>query len=327
MQKKKYSFNIVLMEIMKKYNIEEGSKINLNLIKEIAENEKIRINDLMCMLQISTDTMYRLRTKKQKYTKVVFDKYKGIKNKRLMKKEIIDYETFIKLKNKMELKPYGLIKRLGISKYSYQKLKQGEVTYVKIKDVRLQHIVDLIKIDFEYLKIDNKGYCKRQELDKLCKERRITLDDFLKYSGKNSKYYKLNRLAIEKCDEGLYIGSTCKIPNDFIERNYKEIMRRLTNIANKVSIILNCKSYKEDLVQEALNKLYEKCGDVVKKFYFDIKLVLNILMVKAKYIMFNILKREYKENKNIHYDELEKDYIDHLSFFRDDTYNPEFLIN
>ena len=64
MKTKKYSSKL-LKEIMKKYNLEEGSKIDLKLINEITEKENVRLKDLTCMLQINYWTMYRLKKGKQ----------------------------------------------------------------------------------------------------------------------------------------------------------------------------------------------------------------------------------------------------------------------
>ena len=57
-------------------------------------------------------------------------------------------------------------------------------------------------------------------------------------------------------------------------------------------------------------------GLIVKKFYFDLKIIYNILMVKAKYAM---LTYYYKNNKNqyVYYDKYEGNYIDHLSILKD----------
>jgi len=113
----------------------------------------------------------------------------------------------------------------------------------------------------------------------------------------------------------------------FFKVNEEKLRNRLRKVANKVSKIVGNNSYNDDLVQEALIKLWEKCGHIVKKFYFDIKLVFNILMAKSKYIMFNIYRKEFKEQTNIHYDGFEEGLVDRSDILRDERYNPELLLD
>lgn len=326
MKTKKYTSKL-LNELMKKYNLEEGSKIDLKLINEIAEKEGLKLKDLICMLQISYNTMYSLRKEKQRYTKIKFNKYNGLQNKETIENEKIDYENFINLQNENNLKPYTLIRILGISRYKYQKLKQGKITQVKIKDMRIKHIVDLIKIDLEYIEKYEDGYCPISDLKKLCKQRKITLNQFLKYYSNNPKHYKINRIIVKKSAMGFYIGGECKMSKKFFKDNEEKMMKRLQRVANKVSHIVGNKNYNDDLVQDAVVQLLEKCGNIVKKFYFDVKLLFNILMVKAKYIMLNIYRKEYREQRNVHIDGFEDGLIDHSDILRDDRYNPELLID
>lgn len=326
MKTKKYTSKL-LKEIMKKYNLEEGSKIDLKLINEIAEKEGIKLKDLTCMLQINCGTMYSLRKEKQRYTKIKFNQYNDLKNKEIIENEKIDYENFMNLQKQNNLKPYTLIRILGISRYKYKKLKQGEVTQVRIKDMRIKHIVDLIKIDLEYMEKYENGYCPISDLKKMCRRRKITLNQFLKYYSNNPKHYKINQIIIKKSDRGFYIGGECKMSKKFFKDNEEKLMKRLQRVSNKVSCIVGNKNYNDDLVQDAVVQLLEKCGNIVKKFYFDIKLLFNILMVKAKYIMLNVYRKKYKEHRNIYIDSFEDGLIDHMDILRDDTYNPELLLD
>ena len=118
---------------------------------------------------------------------------------------------------------------------------------MKIIDVKTQHIVELIKLDFKYIDKYNKDYYSKEKLKEICKRRHINLDQFLKYYNKNPKHYKFNKIAIAKSKKGLWIG--------------------------------------EDIIEETIIKMYEKCGEIIKKFYFDTKLTMNIIIAKGKYIM------------------------------------------
>lgn len=66
----------------------------------------------------------------------------------------------------------------------------------------------MIKIDLKYKKQD---YYSKQELENICKERKILLDEFIKYYNTNPKHYKLNKVIIEKSPKGLWIGKSIKI--------------------------------------------------------------------------------------------------------------------
>lgn len=77
-----------------------------------------------------------------------------------------------------------------------------------------------------------------------------------------------------------------------------------------------------------MNELYLRCGNIVQNFYFDINVLFNILMDKAKYYMFNIYRKKYKIEKTISYNNLsEKNNLDYLNVLKDNTYNPEILLD
>lgn len=315
--------NQVLKEIMKKYELKEGMWIGIDLINKISCIEKIDVKDLACMLQINSNTMYRLKTNRQKRTKLILKEYYEIEDRKIRKSDEITYEEFNELKNKMNVKDYTLIGMLGISVYSYYKLKQGKVLKVRIKNMKVKHIVDLIKIDLYYLK--ESGYHSIKKLKELCKRKRISLKQFIKYYNNNPKHQKFNKMIVEKSLKGFWISKETRIPEEFIDKNYGKILHGLEKVANKVSSIWGCKRFNEDLVHETMIELYQKCGDIVQNFYFDMKVLFNILMSKAKYIMIDIYRKKYKQDKDISYDSFEDNYIEHTNILRDDRFDPQLL--
>lgn len=315
----------LLKEIMKKYNIKEKSKIDLELINKIIKNENISLKDLRCMLQITDRTMYGLRKNKQKYTKIKLNKYDGLENKSIIEDEKITYEDFKNLQKENNLKAYTLIRTLGISRYKYKKLKAGEIEKVRIKDVKTKHIVDLIKIDLSHMANYEDKYFPKKDLIKLCRQRKINLDKFAKYYDNNIKHYEFNKMVIKNSLKGFYIGGECEMPYDFFESNYEKIQKQLKKVANRVSGIIGTKQYKEDFIQESIWELYKNCGNIVKKFYFNAKVMFGILMAKAKYFMLNLYRKKYKEYKNIYIDSYENNFLEHTSILRDNTYSPELL--
>lgn len=318
-----YANSELLNYITKKYDLYKNKKINIEILQKISKNEKIEIKDLLCLLEISSNTSYKLKNKMQKYTKLKFNNYLGINYKKMINRDKITKEEFIKLKNKLDIKDYTLMRLLGISEYKYNKMKNDEVNEVLIIDVKIKHIVDLIKLDFKYIKkYEKKEYYSKDELEEICKERNISLEQFIKYFNNNPKHYKFNKIVIENSPKGLWIGSTLKMPDEFITKNYYKIKNRLEYIIIKYNKIINWYSYKEDLIEDAIMDIFQRCGDIVKKFYFDAKLTINILVLKCKYIMFNNYRKKYINNI-IYYESYDNSFLDHSNLFRDDRYDPQ----
>lgn len=122
---------------------------------------------------------------------------------------------------------------LGISIYKYNKMKNDELDEIKVTDVKTKHIVKLIKLDFKYINKYKNDYYSKEKLQKICKERNITLEQFLKYYNKNQSHYKFNKIAMEQSKKGLWIGENIRISNEFMNENYEKIARYLRNAANK----------------------------------------------------------------------------------------------
>lgn len=314
-----------LLEIItRKYNIHENKKISFNEIQEISKKEKIEIKDLLYILEVKYNTAYKLKNGKQKYTKLKFNNYEGIKNRKMISQGKINKEEFLDLKRKLKVKNYTLIRTLGISIYKYNKMKNNELDEIKVTDVKTKHIVKLIKLDFKYINKYKNDYYSKEKLQKICKERNITLEQFLKYYNKNQSHYKFNKIAMEQSKKGLWIGENIRISNEFMNENYEKIARYLRNAANKYHKTNGWQIYKEDIIEETIISIYENCGEIVKKFYFNLRLTMNIIISKGRYIMYNLYRKKYKNN-NIYYEEYETKLLDHTSFFRDNKYNPQLM--
>lgn len=314
----------VLEMIMSKYNLKENNYIDIRLMNKICKLQKIDIKDLQCMLEISSNTLYKLKNGIQKSTKIVFNKYNGIEKDSSFYENKINYEMFINIRNSINVKDYTLVRMLGISTYGYRKIKE-DITYsTRIKDIKLKHTVDLIKIDLKYLNRKYK-YISVTRINDMCMDRNISIDSFAKYYSNNPKHYKFNLMILGKSSKGFWIGKNIKMPDSFINKYYSYMITRLKCVYKKVSNIVNCGCMFEDLIHDTFTELYNKCGSIVLEFYFDVKVLFNILMSKAKYIMLNIYKKNYSK-KDISYDSFIDTSVDHISFLKDNTYNPEFII-
>lgn len=236
-----------LLEIItNKYNIHENKRISFNEIQKTSKKEKIEIKDLLYILEVKYNTAYKLKNGKQKYTKLKFNNHEGIKNRKIIAQ--------------------GKINKLGISIYKYNKIKNNELDEIKVTDVKTKHIVKLIKLDFKYINKYKNDYYSKEKLQKICKERNITLEHFLKYYNKNQSHYKFNKIAMEQSEKGLRIGENIRISNEFMNENYEEIARCLRNAANKYNKTNGWQIYKEDIIEETIISIYENCGEIVKNF-------------------------------------------------------------
>lgn len=300
-----YFYSELLKYIKKNYHIKKGMEITYELIKKISINEQINLKDLACLFQISYTTWSNLKNEKQSAMKLKFNQYMTIKSKSIAKLEVISYDEFLELKLKMNLKESPLKRILGITNYKYYQLKNEMVSKIRIRNMKLKHTVDLIKIDLKYLSQYGERYYTKAELEKICKKRYISLNSFLKYYSSNPKHYKFNKMVIERNEKGFWIGEKIQVSNEFINENYEHIKLRIKKTFYKVSNMMGYVTWGEDIVQDTIGVLYEKCGNIEKNFEFDTKLMYNILMVKAKYFMINFCKKEYKENENLHYDGFE----------------------
>lgn len=275
------------------------------------------------MLEISDCTMSKLRHGRQISTRLKFNKYNGINNKKLIQQKKLNYEKFNILKNKLNVKTYSLLKMLGITVYRYKKMKNDAKYEVIIKDIYIQHRVNLIKIDLKY-QTKNSQYYSIRRMKNICKKRGINIYQFAEYYNNNPKHYKFNLMIIEKSSKGFWISLDNKIPNEFINKHYNELINRLTKISTNLFSSTEGNIYSEDLVQETINQLYFQCGIIIQNFYFDIKVLFNILMAKAKCYMLNIYRKKYRTKNVISYNSFsEKNNIDYINIFRDDKYDPQ----
>lgn len=296
-----YRKSEILEDWNKKYNIKRGKRIDLNVIKEIERGEKVYIKDILCLLQINSLKWWKLKNGKQTYVRLKFNQFSDIEYKKVINIEKINYLDFINLQKSLKMSANKLCQLLGITNYMKNKMIKDEQYKVLVKNMKVQHIVNLIEIDIKYLEKYGDRYYERKELEKICCGRKITVDSFLKYHG-NYRRYKCNQIALDKCAKGLWIGQECRMDKGFINTNHKLLTKRIKIAANRISLFEKLFHEKEDLIDIAVIELYEKCGGIVKKFFFSEKLMYNILIYKAKNYMLRAYDKYYKEDTYIHYD-------------------------
>ena len=316
-----YKDSELLAKIKRKYKLQKGDAVTLELFETISRKENISQDNLKMLLEINSTKLNKLKKGKQVYTKLKFNMYEEISYKIIFEKGEINYEEFQKLGENLNIKPTRLRNSMGIYYSLYKKLRNGEVKNIRVYDMHLKHKVQLIRLDMEYFKKYKIGYYSCNKLTQMCEARNLTLDNFLQYYNKNPKCYELNKLIISNLNK-IWIGQI-KIPDNFISKHYDELYKRIEYKAYCTININNCIYIKKELIQDALDELYENCGSVVKNFYFNEQIVLNILAKKAKYIIMNMCKKERCESKNIYYDKFENP--EHSLIIADNKYNPQKL--
>jgi len=148
---------------------------------------------------------------------------------------------------------------------------------------RSKHIINVKK----YMKLKqlyNRSFSKG-EIEELCKIKKISLYEFIKYimlkdnSNEDMIHLYLNILEKQK----LYIGQSKKIEDqEYLEDNAELFFQLVGRITEKFCRINNCFYCKDDLESFAITVIVFKCGDLVENLinYPDI---LNACIFKRVY--------------------------------------------
>lgn len=307
--------NAILDDIIKKYYIKEGMKIGKELLDRIVARERIEMKDLCCMLQINQMKQWMIIKEKRKWTKLRFNEFNKFEDNTLIAKGKINNKTFEDIRTKMNIKGYTLMRKLGITRYRYHKMQEDHSYETKVIDIEMKHTVDLIIIELKYRRKFKNRYCTKEEIEEICEGKAIQVEKFLEYYSKNERQYALNKIILEKSEKGIWIGESCTINPEFFWKNYDNLQRGLNITANRLSRIYRCREYKEDMVQEAMYKMYQRDGNIVKKFYFDTELLFKVLISKARYVMLNYYRKQCK-SKAVSYDQWT---TDRCKILKDDT--------
>jgi hypothetical protein len=225
-----------------------------------------------------------LRKNSNSYTKIKFNKFDYEIDSKLEKQGKITKYEFYKIQDELQIKRYTLIRILRASRYQYNKMNKDVNYEMKVMNIKLKHIADLIK-----------------------------LDTFLRYYNINRKHYKFNKLAIEKSEKVLWMDDNeIMMQNEFANENDITLDNRCKKLAVIKAKEWNCIQLLDDLFYIGREKIIMG-GTIVKKFYFDLELIYNILLAKAKYAMLGYYKKYKRQSNYIYYDQYENKYIDRLS--------------
>ena len=230
-------------KIQKKYKI-ENKKLKKMLGIEFTESKKRKLN---MNLLAARDT--------EKTKNKIFEFCKG--KDYVTKNDVLEMEG--------EIKAYKTLirKELSISSERFGQLMNNKIGRTRIISYDTNKKIFLAKMDFKYY--DKYDYLTCQRLRNKCYRFKIKYDDFLKNLNPNINHYKYNKMAIEKNQNGIFIGSNKALSKEFIEANYIRIKKIINMAFGRVtSFYYQVNNEKEEIESEVFFNIVKNCGVVEK---------------------------------------------------------------
>lgn len=286
------------MYLTNKYNLFHRQKLNFTELKNIATNEKIELEDLYKVFDISGASKTKFR--------------KGI-----------NANCFITIYSQNELNNFKDDILQNNSKLSLEVYKQKyKLTSRAINEIKNGHRSKStlkLDLDIKYIYGDifiNK--CNMQELMKMyCNDE----EKLIKNISKTKKIYSAYKYAIENNKKGIYISQNTRISNKFINENYQKLNRYLEIKSNIKCNAYRCFDIKDDLKSEAYEKII-RLGGIYEKNIKNENMKMCYILNLAENSMNSYIRKRPKTVSLIHkIDEIEKEYE-----IPDNTYNPENIV-
>lgn len=243
-----------LRYLRKKYNLKRKERITLEDLDKISKNEKIAIEELLLLFQISRTSFRGLKGYKQKSVFAKTFELKSERNKNIInaiKNKKINLEQVNKLNE--ELGKKYVQRSLCITAYQTQSLINGKREKIRVFNRRIKTRVTLLQIHLKGI----PGYYKKNELYEKCKVYGITLNQYLYYSSRTEKYYKFQKNILKKNEKGLWIGKTFGLSNEFLENNFKEVHNKCKKVAINMAMYYGEKGMIETFTEVAFDKIME----------------------------------------------------------------------
>ena len=142
-----------------------------------------------------------------------------------------------------------------------------------------------------------KGYYDRiiseEEIDGICKEKKITKDEFL--ISLKEEYADLYKETLKR-KNGIYIGKPIPIEKAYLEENGKELIEMARSVARNFGHRYGIKDVSE-LESQAIEIIMEKCGDIVCNFSHNEEILRRFISAKVyKYLKRNLIPKELIED-------------------------------
>ena len=129
----------------------------------------------------------------------------------------------------------------------------------------------------------------------MCKTYKVTVKDFLRNLGRNVKRYPYLRQALQKNEQGIYIGKEHPISHEFAEKNIEKIRFLATIMTRKYFYYSYLKNEIEDMIQDACLLILETGGCIEDNLGYNEDLMFSLFANKIKYYIFAKRNKEYTE--------------------------------
>ena len=285
-----------ILEIIEKYNLNKGKKIEYTFFKEMLGEVKTELTEVEFanLLGISDSNLRHSRNSNMQMRIFKNCKLDNEKIEMIRKQIIQKYEgkrTYYKSNenNKgtvdfLELyKPYKIYfsekefaDLLGISEKNLWYVK-NKIGNPQIKDIEKRKKIEGIKSELEKM-----IYLGKNEIEEMCQKLEISVDDFIIYYINNGNFFETDiyRYSLN-VNNGIW---TRKGKIEETDANkYAEMFIKIAQTATiNVKKDYNEKNYEEDIQYNTLLYILENCSDLVKNFKYDLKLMEKMIWFRAR---------------------------------------------
>lgn len=275
------------------------------LIKRNPKKKTIICKDLVT--ELGQDEIEKIRY-------IVYEEY-GIKEGKK-----IDYEKLStiaeKWKDKINEKDFAY-KILGISQQNYYGMKYDRKRQAYVLNPIKKEKADKIRYEISR----EKRFYTVQEIQEMCKQNQLTIDDFCIYVVQREMHKKIylerNFYSELLQREGkIFIGRGEKLTEEFARKNQKMIIDFAKSLAIELCKTYQAKQHIEDYAQDTMLYIIENCGDLEKNFINDFDLCKGLIYTRAKaFIKGTIIMR--KKSKTISINSYYKDRKDNSLNIKD----------
>lgn len=294
-------------------NVQEQILLNKIMLEEVKYKEYITMSDIQYLAQKYQKTEAKVREELNLKVENFWELKKGRTQKMSIQllqdaeiKEIEDQiieickesdfitkEKIKKIKEQTKANDAIIKKILSISSKKYNALLKGDThkSRIVLRETKVKTKKLTIDLKYKY----GQRYYKTKELEKICTEYGLPMDDYLKNMHIKIEHYFFNKLALQRNNSGLYIGEEHSLSHDFACQNQNKIEKICANIANKYCYLYRCRGEREDYQQEAITLILQKGGIIEKNFQFDESLLFGLLGKKAKCMILARCIQKYKK--------------------------------
>lgn len=302
--------NLKILELVRNYNLYKGKKIDYSFFMQMYNQVNTKLTELEFadMLGIKGANLRNIRNSKQEValfknislnSEKVEQIRKGLikiyEGKSIYYKETRTHEGEIEFWKLYS--PYRLYftqkkfaEMLGISEKNlwYAKNEKGNP---KIKDTEKVAKVEMLKE-----KLEKGRYYSKEELEKICKNIELSIDDFIIYYINHGDYFDTSvyRQAIES-NEKIWLGKG-KIPNDYIEKNIGMLQRVINTVVGEINKRYSEKYLEEDLKSDIMLYIISDCIDIIKNFSYNTKIMERMLWIRSRKYAQIVFIHEYKKD-------------------------------